>query len=108
MHWIDPEYLPMVRGIVQSVILDANGDLDGVLLHNGLEVHVSAHILCQARVRVSGPGSLPVCPLRAAPCIWRAESELPTPRTVVILWLCGELQVTRSRRLMRGWSPGAA
>jgi hypothetical protein len=54
MHWVDPEHLPATRSTVTHLLVNPHGDLDGLLLRNGLEVHVPPHLspALEGRIRV--------------------------------------------------------
>lgn len=62
MHWLDPDALPETRGVVTRFLLNPHGDLDGMVLRNGKQVHfpphmsrwVSSHIKIGDVVRVRG------------------------------------------------------
>ena len=40
MHWIDPDHLPEITGIVDQFLVNKHGEADGFLLTDGEEVHV--------------------------------------------------------------------
>src|SRR6185437_16870445 len=71
MHWLDHTQLPRIEGTVERFLLNAHGELDGLLLADGREVlfppHLSPAVLagvaCGQRLIVSG------LPLRAAPVV---------------------------------------
>lgn len=44
MHWIDPDHLPEVVGVVDQFLINPHGDADGFLMTDGLEVHVPPHL----------------------------------------------------------------
>lgn len=44
MHWIDPEFLPEVSGVVDCFLINADGEADGFVLTDGTEVHVPPHM----------------------------------------------------------------
>src|SRR6476646_10864015 len=48
MHWIDPDCLPELTGKVERFILNAHGEVDGVLLSDGksasLLIHTPPHM----------------------------------------------------------------
>jgi hypothetical protein len=56
MHWIDPDYLPEITGIVDQFLVNKHGEADGLLLTNGGEVHVPPH-LSSRLLREVRPGS---------------------------------------------------
>jgi hypothetical protein len=39
MHWLDPDYLPGVRGTVDRYLFNPHGDADGMILTDGAEIH---------------------------------------------------------------------
>lgn len=57
MHWIDPEHLPKTEGTVDRFLINPHGEIDGILLAGGLEVHVSPHLSAGIRGAVQ-PGAL--------------------------------------------------
>jgi hypothetical protein len=56
MHWIDPTQLPQVKGIVERFLLNSHGELDGLILVDGTEVHFPPH-LSTAVGKVLKPGA---------------------------------------------------
>jgi hypothetical protein len=56
MHWIDPDYLPEITGIVDQFLVNKHGEADGFLLTDGGEVHVPPH-LSSRLLRDVRPGS---------------------------------------------------
>lgn len=44
MHWIDPDFLPETSGVVECILLNADGEADGLTLRDGTEVHVPPHM----------------------------------------------------------------
>ncbi len=44
MHWIDPDYLPELKGTVDLFLLNPHGDSDGLILTDGSEVHFPPHL----------------------------------------------------------------
>ncbi len=62
MHWLDPAHLPETKGVLDRFLLDPRGDVDGMLLTDGTEVHFSSYLSSQivpnlkpgARVTVRG------------------------------------------------------
>lgn len=44
MHWIDPDYLPEVSGVVSCFLLNGKGEADGLVLSGGMEVHFPPHM----------------------------------------------------------------
>ena len=55
MHWIDPDPLPPVTGTIAQLLLNDHGEVDGVLLDDGQEVHIPPHLARRAR-RALAPG----------------------------------------------------
>lgn len=41
MHWIDPESLPEISGVLDRITVNPDGEPDGFVLADGTEVHVS-------------------------------------------------------------------
>src|SRR5579862_8990780 len=56
MHWIDPDHLPEITGIVDQFLVNKHGEADGSLLTHGDEIHVPPHLSARLRRDVS-PGS---------------------------------------------------
>lgn len=52
MHWLDPDYLPATHGSVAAVIPNEAGDIDGLLLASGQEVHLPPHFSPALRRRL--------------------------------------------------------
>jgi hypothetical protein len=44
MHWIDPDCLPETVGRVDLFLLNAHGEVDGMVLVDGTEVHLPPHM----------------------------------------------------------------
>jgi hypothetical protein len=44
MHWIDPTQLPQTKGVVERFLLNPHGELDGLILQDGTEVHFPPHL----------------------------------------------------------------
>jgi hypothetical protein len=44
MHWIDPDCLPETCGVVDCFLQNAEGEADGFLLTNGIEIHFPPHM----------------------------------------------------------------
>jgi hypothetical protein len=58
MHWIDPAALPETVGAINSLIYNADGEIDGLVLDGDRLVHVPphmAHELGPQRLRVGAP-----------------------------------------------------
>ena len=66
MHWIDPAYLPEIKGVVDRFLIDAHGDADGMLLKDRKEIHFSPQI-AKAVVAAFKPGD-PVKVRGLRPC----------------------------------------
>jgi hypothetical protein len=57
MHWLDPDHLPHVTAEVERFLLNPHGDVDGMILTNGIEVHSPPHLSDQIRAEIR-PGNL--------------------------------------------------
>jgi len=44
MHWIDPDCLPETTGVVDRFLLNPEGEADGLVLTDGIEVHFPPHM----------------------------------------------------------------
>ncbi|HZZ03341.1 hypothetical protein [Paraburkholderia sp.] len=44
MHWLDPDHLPETSGHLDRFLLNPHGDVDGMILTDGTEVHVPPHL----------------------------------------------------------------
>jgi hypothetical protein len=44
MHWLEPDYLPTTRGTLDRFLLNPHGDIDGLLLTDGTEIHTPPHL----------------------------------------------------------------
>jgi hypothetical protein len=44
MHWIDPDHLPETSGVVGCFLLNGEGEADGLVLTDGMEVHFPPHM----------------------------------------------------------------
>jgi hypothetical protein len=44
MHWIDPDCLPELKGVVERFLLNPHGEADGMILSDGAEVHFPPHM----------------------------------------------------------------
>jgi hypothetical protein len=44
MHWLDPDYLPETSGTVDLFLINPHGDIDGMMLRDGTEVHFPPHL----------------------------------------------------------------
>lgn len=56
MHWMDPDHLPEITGIIDQFLINKHGEADGFILTDGGEVHVPPH-LSSRLVRDVRPGS---------------------------------------------------
>ncbi|GAB2561879.1 hypothetical protein ISP15_10010 [Dyella jejuensis] len=56
MHWLDPNYLPETQGTLERFVLNPEGDVDGMLLTDGTEIHTPPHLSRQL-VEALSPGS---------------------------------------------------
>ena len=52
MHWIDPDHLPKSEGAVDRFLINPHGEIDGILLADGMEVHVPPHLSGEVRAAV--------------------------------------------------------
>jgi hypothetical protein len=52
MHWLDPEHLPHVTAKVERFLLNPHGDVDGMILTNGIEVHSPPHLSDEIRAEI--------------------------------------------------------
>jgi hypothetical protein len=57
MHWLDPDHLPHVTAEVERFLLNPDGDVDGMILTNGIEVHFPPHLSDEIRAEIR-PGNL--------------------------------------------------
>jgi hypothetical protein len=53
MHWIDPTCLQETRGTVSQFLLNSHGELDGLILSNGRQVHFPPHLSRQIAKHIS-------------------------------------------------------
>ncbi len=56
MHWLDPDHLPHVTAKVERFLLNPHGDVDGMILTNGIEVHSPPHLSDEIRTEIR-PGA---------------------------------------------------
>ncbi len=56
MHWIDPDHLLKIEGTVDRFLINPHGEIDGILLTGGMEVHVPPHLSGEVRIAVK-PGA---------------------------------------------------
>ena len=56
MHWIDPKALPQTRGVINTLIYNPHGELDGFVLDGERLVHVPPH-LGRRIARAARPGA---------------------------------------------------
>jgi hypothetical protein len=47
MHWLDPAYLPEVSGALKQFLVNPRGEIDGLILKDGTEVHFPPHMSSQ-------------------------------------------------------------
>lgn len=60
MHWLDPDYLPRTEGMVDRFLVNPHGDIDGILLTSGMEVHVPPHLSRDIRAAVQAGASISI------------------------------------------------
>ncbi len=56
MHWIDPDHLPETSGVVDCFLLNGEGEADGLVLTDGLEIHFPPH-MGHAVLEAAPPGA---------------------------------------------------
>jgi hypothetical protein len=56
MHWIDPDCLPETVGKIDLFLLNPHGEIDGMMLADGTEVHLPPHMSADI-VAALRPGS---------------------------------------------------
>jgi hypothetical protein len=79
MHWIDPDHLPEITGIVDRFLVNKHGQADGFLLTDGSEVHVPPH-LSPRLLRDVRPGSqVKVRGVRPRGALMTAAVAIDTP-----------------------------
>jgi len=44
MHWLDPDYLPETAGKAAQFLINPHGEIDGLLLDDGTEIHTPPHL----------------------------------------------------------------
>ena len=64
MHWIDPDHLPKTEGTVDRFLINLHGEIDGILLASGMEVHVPPHLSGEIRAAVKPGASITVYGVR--------------------------------------------
>jgi hypothetical protein len=64
MHWIDPGHLPKTEGTVDRFLINPHGEIDGILLADGMEVHVPPHLSGEIRAAVQPGGAIAVYGMR--------------------------------------------
>ena len=64
MHWLDPDHLPRTEGTVDRFLINSHGEINGVLLAGGLEVHVPPHLSDEIRAAVKPGASISVFGVR--------------------------------------------
>jgi len=52
MHWIDPDSLPATTGIIDTLVYNTHGELDGFVLDGDRLVHVPPHLAARAGRRL--------------------------------------------------------
>lgn len=63
MHWLDPDSLPQVCGTFECFLINPRGDVDGMLLAEGTEVHVPPHLSSEVTTAIR-PGTKPQVKVR--------------------------------------------
>ncbi len=53
MHWLDPDYLPIIKGKVKQFLQNPHGDADGFILEDGTEVHFPPHMSAEMQDAVA-------------------------------------------------------
>jgi hypothetical protein len=68
MHWIDPDTLPETTGIIDMMVYNPHGEVDGFVLDGGRLVHVPPHLgaLLRKRAKPGQPASVWAIKPRAA------------------------------------------
>lgn len=64
MHWLDPDYLPRTEGVVERLLINPHGEIDGMLLTDGTEVHLPPHLGKEIRAAVRPGASVAVFGVR--------------------------------------------
>lgn len=64
MHWIDPDHLPKTEGVVDRFLINPRGEIDGILLADGVEVHVPPHLSGEIRAALRPGASIAVYGVR--------------------------------------------
>lgn len=44
MHWIDPDSLPEATGVLDRILVNPDGEVDGFILADGTEIHIPPHM----------------------------------------------------------------
>lgn len=52
MHWLDPDFLPMIAGKIERFTINLDGDIDGFVFDHGILVHVPPHLSDQVQAIV--------------------------------------------------------
>jgi hypothetical protein len=55
VHWLDPDYLPETKGTLNRFVVNPEGDIDGLLLKDGTEIHTPPHLSPQLAIALA-PG----------------------------------------------------
>src|SRR5215207_1763361 len=76
----DPAQLPEVKGTVQAYSLTPRGDVDGLILNDGTEVHFPPHMSAQLVFAVKPGDAVTVHGLRRGPCRSSRRHRSPTMR----------------------------
>src|SRR5689334_19145460 len=64
--WYDPAQLPATRGTVERFTLTPRGDIDGLILADGTEIHVPPYLSTQIAATVKPGDTVTVHGIRAA------------------------------------------
>lgn len=64
--WYDPNQLPATKGTVERFTLTPRGDIDGLILSDGTEIHVPPHLSTQIAATVKPGDTVTVHGIRAA------------------------------------------
>jgi hypothetical protein len=73
MHWIDPDSLPSLSGQVATFIPNPHGELDGLLLRDGTQIHFAPHLSASVarRIKLGSQVTVRAFRPRGAP-VWQA------------------------------------
>jgi hypothetical protein len=64
MHWLDPDHLPHVTANVERFLINLHGDVVGMILTNGIEVHSPPHLSDEIRAKIRPGASVTVYGVR--------------------------------------------